>query len=491
MTERLIRVRSLNGTLWMAGAGAAISVANLGIFAVVARLIQPVEFGVVAFAAVCIEFVRIAFLSIVTDAVISRSTTDDTANSTAFWSAMLIGGICTVVCLLVFSPMMERYYADGAGWIFAAITLVLLLEAPRCVHEGLLKRSFQYRAIAWRMALATLAGGVLAIPLAMAGLGAWALVVQRLGRSALQLLISWHVLPWRPAWRYSVVEARTLLRFCAHAGFGRVLSQIGDKVPEAIIGAVMGLEALAYYQVGTRGLDSVSQLVVQPPTGVALSALAQVDPRQYEEQFLRILRLVAIIAVPAYFGASVVAPEFIALLFGPRWSQSAIVMSFLGLTAVPCVTLALIGPLLLAAGKPRLLTLTALVNVGLTGVAVLAASFVSLPAVAMAQLVGSHAGLLIITAMVSKAMGFSRVQLLKGLGPALLAGGLMTITLVGLRDIIDQKSLILQLLLLSGSGVVLYSAFLILFFRAYTLRAWREIAPSLPARFRGVKPPSV
>ena len=487
LTQQWVRKRSLSGTLWLTGAGAAISIANLGIFVVVARLIQPMEFGIVSFAAVFIEFLRLTCLSVFTDAVIRRPEVDDTTNSTTFWTAMLSGGLCLAVCVLIAAPLAERYYASGSGWIFAVLALILPLEASRCVHEGLLKRSFQYREIAWRLTAATLGGGLLAIPLALVGMGAWALVIQRLGVSALQLVISWRVLPWRPAWRFSVAETRTLLRFCSQAGSGRVLLGIGERVPEAIIGAFTGPEALAYYRVGARGLDSISQLAVQPPASVALSALSRVKPEDYEAQFLRILRLVSIIAVPAYFGAGVLAPEFVQLMFGPKWDQSAVVMSCLALAAAPCIMGALIGPLLLAAGHPRLLATTALANICFIGGPVLVASFISLPAVAVAQLLGSHAGLLVTTAMVIRTMGFSGARLFKILKPPFLAAGSMALTLVLSKHIMGQLHPVLTLMVLSGAGAGLYGCLLLMFARDYALIAWRELDPLLPERLRVAK----
>ncbi len=484
MTQEFLRKRSLSGTLWMAGAGAVISLANLVLFAVVARLVQPAAFGAVAFAAVCVEMLRFASLSVVTDAVIRRAEVDDTTNSTAFWTAMLAAAVCVVVCVLVFAPLTEWYHGEGAGWIFAVLALTLLLEAPRCVHEGLLKRLFQYRAIAWRMAAASIGGGLLAILLALLGFGAWALVIQRLATAAFQLVVSWRILPWRPAWRYSLAEAGVLLRFCTGAGGSRVLLLIGDRVPEALIGAFTGSEAVGYYRVGARGLDSISQFVVQPASSVALSALARVDSRQHEEQFLRMVRLVAVIGIPAYFGAGVIAPDFVQLLFGERWGQSAIVMSLLAFSVVPCILLPLIGPLLLAMGQPRLLISVAAVNLSLVGGPVLAASFVSLPAATAAQLLGSYAALFVVVALMSRTLGFSGVRLFKALGPALLAAGVMAVVLVGLKGWLGQQPLVLRLTVLSLSGAGLYAAFLVVFCRDYALTAWREIDPLLPMAFR-------
>ncbi|PSC04265.1 hypothetical protein SLNSH_14845 [Alsobacter soli] len=476
--------QTLKGALWLSGAGVAIAVANFGIFAVIARSIEPAELGLVSFEALCMELVRMALFAAVTDAVISRSDMDEAYVNTAFWVALAAGFAAFLACAALASPVVERIYGHQAGVILAALSIILLLEAPRCVQEGLFKRSFRYQAIAWRLSLATLGSGLLAVPLALAGWGPWALVAQRVAFSALQLLLSWRALGWSPGMQFSPDHAWDLGRYWSGASASRVLSQVGERAPEAVVGFVTGLEALAFYRVGSRALEAVSQLVLQPAAGVALSALARFEARERETQFLRMLRLVLVVAVPAYYGAGQVAPEFVQLLFGPRWAPSAEVMTVLAFAAAPTVVLALLASLVLASGKTRLLSKMSTFAVALISLAVLAGAFFGLTAAVVAQVMGAHAALYLSVRVLAAGLGCSERNIWRVVGPPVLAGLAMVLVLTPLRTFMADTPVLLRFALLCAVGAVSYGACLALATRDYAVGAWKDLDLLLPAGWR-------
>jgi PST family polysaccharide transporter len=270
-----------------------------------------------------------------------------------------------------------------------------------------------------------------------------------------------------------------------------LIGQIGEKLPEAIIGGIAGLEALAFYRVGARGLDSVSQLVVQPAAGVALSALARVDPSEREQQFSRLVRILALVAVPTYLGAGGVAPEFVELLFGAQWSSSAIVMTLLAFTAPSCLLLPLISQQLLAVGMSRQLMLASVINTGLVCAPVLGASFVTLTTSVSAQAFGANVALIAVLSLFCKSMSFSFGGIIKCLAPALSAGALMMLAILVLRPLIEHFPLLERLAMLLCVGACAYVLSLLVLFREYSRLAWTELAPVLPWHIARMKPGSL
>src|SRR5262245_15679419 len=215
---------------------------------VLARLLDPADFGVVAFA-----LAITAYLSRLVDGgmnaalVQRRDANDPRVYSTVFWlangSALVLFAVCWVIA---------PYVADLGGnpditSVFRALAAVFVIASLGAARVALLQHSLSFKKLAVPQVVGGLGKGIISIALAFAGAGVWSLVGGQLAGALIGLIVLWIVSPWRP---HLVVDRRHLRSLLAF-GFGvtavGVVAEGVINVDYLIVGARLGETALGFY----------------------------------------------------------------------------------------------------------------------------------------------------------------------------------------------------------------------------------------------------
>lgn len=359
----------------------ATQVSRLAVSVVLARLLTPQEFGVVA-AAMVIMVVAWQLTDLGTSAVIiQRDVLDGALVSSVFWFNLAFGGALSVLTFLAAQPL-----ADGLGQPQAApairlLAAVSLLGAIGNMHFALLRRTMQFG----RLAMVTIANAVvnsaLGIGLALAGAGIWALVVGTVAGVATSTAAAWWFEPWRPSFVFSLRRLREVARFSIHFFWSNALAVVFDQLDKVIISRLLGGAPLGTYAVAQRTVLSPVQAVSGAVSSVSFSAFArgQDDPEKLRSGASRAAGVVALGLLPAMVGLAVLAEQAVAVVYGPQWEAAVPVIRVLGpvaaVQALACIT----ASVMLAKGRSDWLYRWTLANC-LVGAAAMA--------------VGSHWGLI-------------------------------------------------------------------------------------------------
>jgi len=360
---------------------------NLVVFIVLANLLVPEDFGLVALAAVFVAFAQVVVDQGLGDALIQRREVRPEHIDTAFWTAVGTGLLLTGIGQLVAGPAAALLATPRLEEILRVLSLTFVLSAMTNIQMALLRRQLAFRSLAIRTFLAVAAGGTAGIALALADYGAWALVGQQLVAALVSVATLWWVLPWRPSRRFSGAAFRELYAFGVRVVGSDVLTFLSRNTDNLLIGIVLGIEPLGLYAVGYRILETTQQLLISITRKVTFPALAslQADPGRMLRAFFRLSRAGATVIMPGYVAMALVAPELTVVLFGPRWGESGVVAAILFLSGPVLSIRAFSGPLLYAAGAPgsflRFQLISAMANiVGFViavpfGIAAVAAAF--------------------------------------------------------------------------------------------------------------------
>ncbi len=475
-----------SSSLWiLAGTGANSLVAFI-VFAVLARLLDPHTLGVVAFAAIFIDVGRIIVFGGLPEAVVQRESWDHEVSSTCFTANLSISIVFLLLVSLVLAPVLSFTYSPEIGPVLAVLAASYVIDAVRVIHEAKLRREFQYKLLAARASVANALSGIVGVGMAVAGYGVWALVAQRLVSATITTLLTWRAARWTPTVMISWPILRSLSNFIFHLTPARLLSTFSTKLPEFMIGLVLGTVAIAYYRVGSRGLDALSKVSVQPIQQTALSAFSRLpNPDAIANAYNRLTRATALIVCPLYLGIAVTSPDAIVLLFGHQWAQSAPIMSALALM-VGCITLSnFIQPALTAAGKTgRVLSMTIgtlIANVLTTLVTV----WYGPTAVALGNTARAYLSLPFWFYMLKQGIPVRWQTAVGGILPPLAAAAGMALILLAMRwYLMDGLAPIVRLPICALCGGVIYVALLMLFARKYLRVVGHELVPLLPKRLR-------
>jgi PST family polysaccharide transporter len=324
---------ALHGAAWMGFAMWINQTVGFITFVVLGRLLSPVDFGVVAAASVVVWLFRSLVDQGFGQALVQRADLTAAHIDTAFWTAFGTGSAIALLTVLSAPLVADLYSLPELTGILQALSVVFVFAAFDSTQSALLNREMKFRVQALRNLGASLVSGGVAVGLAIAGAGVWALVAQTLVYEGLLVALLWSLVSWRPRWRFSRVEFKELFDFGIRIASIRVLTNVGAYADNLLIGIVVGAVALGYYVIGFRVMLVVNTLIALALTQVVLSAFSRLqhNPAALNGALYRSTKLAAAISMPIYAGLALVAHPLTVLLFGEKWAPSAPVMQALAL----------------------------------------------------------------------------------------------------------------------------------------------------------------
>ena len=192
-----------------------------------------------------------------------------------------------------------------------ALSVVFPLSALSSVQVHLLVRKMDFRALELRSIAGVVVGAAAAIFVAANGGGAWALVVQQLAFFGVSLLLLWRFSSWRPKFMFSRQSLREMRAFGGNVSGTLLMTQMTQNSDNVLIGRFLGPTQLGLYALGYNVILVPFSRIASPLNLVLYPAFSRVqhDRDRLAALWLRVLRLVGAIAVPAMLVLIVVAPR--------------------------------------------------------------------------------------------------------------------------------------------------------------------------------------
>lgn len=443
---------------------------GLLIFAILARILTDVDFGVVALAIVFVSFAELIVDQGLGDALIQRKVITRSHIDTAFWVAVATAVVLTVAGIVLSGPLAVLVNEPAVGPIIAVLSLNFIITSLSSVQMALLRREMAFRSLAARRIAAIVVGGAAGVIAAIYGLGAWALVVQQLVYGVVSVITLWAVSPWRPRLHASRAEFRELFSFGINIVGSDLLGFLGRNVDNLLIGAFLGAGPLGLYAVGFRLLETTQKVLVNVARKLAFPVFSKLqgEPERMRRAYGRANRVLSAIILPGYVGLAVVAQETVVLLFGARWTDSGPVAATLFLIGPVLTVQAFSGSLLNAAGHPRITFRFRLLStiVHVAGFAIAIALFGNIVAVAAAFVISSYLLLPLNLYLQQRYAGVSAVGHLMDLRWLALATVVMALAMLGVKFLLaDRFDVGVILAAEVVTGLVVYAVTLLLFER--------------------------
>ena len=326
------------------------------VFVILANLLHPADFGLVALAVVFVNFAQVFVDQGMGDAIIQRKELSRSHIDTAFWVAMGTGLVLTLAGVVLAIPVAAVLNQPELQPILQVLSLTFVLSAMRTIQTDLLRRELAFRSLAVRSIVATVAGGIAGVAMAYSGFGPWSLVGQQVASACASVLTLWWVLPWRPGLRFSREHFRSLFSFGINVVGTDVVAFFARNSDNLLVGALLGTRPLGLYAVGYRMLDTTQVLIINISRKMAFPALATVqnDHDRIERAYFKLTRVSNALILPAYACLALVAPELVVVLLGSVWRDSGPVAGVLFLIGPVLALQAFSSALFYAVGKPRI-----------------------------------------------------------------------------------------------------------------------------------------
>jgi O-antigen/teichoic acid export membrane protein len=329
---------------------------SLVVFAVLGHLLPITAFGLVAMAAVIIDFLLMFADQGISRAVVVARDPQPRFISTAFWLSILSGALLFGL-LFVTAPLLANAFDQpGLTNILRALGGTFLLYGVSSVPEAVLQRDLKFQAIATRRVCASLAGGALGVTAAVFGAGAWALVLQSLSAYAIGGIVIWKYSTFRPSFTFDTTEARSIWNFGISVLGIDALSWVSRNGDNLVVGAFLGPRALGIYSVSYKILSIVTELVVGVVSASSLPIFAKVahDAQLTVRALMRATRATATLSAPIFALLAVEAHLVVPLVYGDKWDPAVPIVQIFCIVGLLNAVTSMDRSVLLAAKRQRL-----------------------------------------------------------------------------------------------------------------------------------------
>ena len=338
-TEHLhadLKGRSVRGGMWTVTAQGAQFLMQSAATIVLARLLTPTDFGLVAMVT-AITSLGQAFADLgLSEATIQHLEISDAQVSNLFWINVTIGLLLTSITAGL-APFLAWFYREPP---LRSITLVLsltfILGGLRVQHDALLRRQMRFRSLAIRDVVAFMVAVPSAILLAWHGAGYWAIVALPMILTAIQVVLSWLMVGWVPGRPRRDVSVRSMVSFGGNVAAAYLVFGINSNADNVLVGRYWGAGPLGLYSRAYNLLMLPVHQLSGPGRRVVVPGLSRVqeEPERMARYYLRAVNLVMWITAPLFGFLFVGALPVIVLTLGVRWSAASPVFQILVIAAL-------------------------------------------------------------------------------------------------------------------------------------------------------------
>lgn len=351
-----LKQQAVSGVKWTGISRAFSALLQFGTTAVLAHLLDPSDFGLMAMILVVSGFVRAFADAGISNALIYRQDATDEQLSSLYWLNVIAG---VTMCLIVLAarPLIVAYYREPRISVYLSVVAVqFVISALGQQFKMLVQKELRFRTLSAIEITASGIASVSAMSTAILGWGVWSLVLHSIILASMTSLmcISW-------AARSGKLPGLHFRRADLHGFVGFGLCQMGERsinylsanVDNLIIGRFLGAEALGYYSLAYQ-LISFPRARFNPIiTQVAFPVFSKVqhDNGVLRRAYLRVVSYVATFAFPTLAGMFVVAPLFVQVVYGKAWLPAVAVIRILCIVGAVKAQGNPIGSLLLSKGR--------------------------------------------------------------------------------------------------------------------------------------------
>ena len=426
---------AVRGVTWLSISQAAAQIVRYASMIVLARLLFPQDFGVVATATIVTDLVLQVIDLGFGEALIQRKEVNQGHLSVTFWSGLGLGIIFCILTVAIAPFLADFFRAPLVGPVLAVSSVCFVIAPLRIVHGTLLRRKLDF----FRFSIADIGQGissaVVSMALAFAGFGVWSLVIGNIAGQVVLAVIRWIMSPWRPSLMFSLTSAKELWGFGSNIIGNRIVGSIGDRLDYLIGGRLLSSGALGYYYLGVRTAGMIPNFLYMAVNRVAFPAFSAVqdEGERLRRGFIKSITYVSIAIFPLSFGLAILSPELVKVVFGPKWIPTILPMQLLCIAAAFSTIVVTVGPMLLAKGKPGVVMKLSLLRLMLLIPSLLIGARYGITGLAGA-VAGVNAILWPVQQwFVHRTIGLRARDYLESLGPAALGCAVMSATVVGFR----------------------------------------------------------
>lgn len=328
---------------------------------ILARILVPEAFGVVATVTMIISFANMFTDSGFQKYLVQHEFRDEDEKyknaNIAFWTNLLIAILVWSVIFSFREPLAKLVGNPGLGNVIAIACLQLPMTSFSSIQMALYRRDFDFKVLFTVRLIAVCIPFVVTVPLALFGLGYWALIIGTLAIQLLNAIILTIKSKWKPKFYYNLTILKEMFSFSIWSLIEAISIWLTSWADAFIIGNVLNQYYLGLYKTSTTMVNSLMALITASTTPVLFSTLSRLqhDDYQFNNVFLKFQRMVSIVIFPLGIGVFLYSDLATQILLGNQWSEASGVIGIWALTSSIMIVFGhYCSEVYRAKGRPRL-----------------------------------------------------------------------------------------------------------------------------------------
>ena len=357
--------KTAHAMLWVTLISIITKILGFGTQIVLARLLAPADFGLLAIGLLAINSMGLfRDLGFGATLIYKKDDSKHTAANTAFILLPLVASALFLIAY--FAAAYIALFFDNAAVepIVQVLALTFVISSFGTVPSMLLEKELEFKKKVLPETVPIIGYACVTIWLAINGYGVWSLVYGQILSAILTAGLIWLVSDWRPTFKFDRKIARELFGYGKHIMGASIVIFLIMNLDDAIVGRVLGIEALGFYtlayMISNLPATQITHLVGR--VMFPLYSKLQDDRDALRDAYLKTLKYVSMLSIPAALGIFAIAPDFVSVVLGEKWMPAVPalkVLCFFGLFRSLNATM---GPVFQATGKPRFLFNIAVLN---------------------------------------------------------------------------------------------------------------------------------
>ena len=342
---------------------------------VLANLLAPEEFGLVGAVLVFQAFAALFIDSGFSNALVQKKSPTETDYCTVLYFNLCMS-VAIYAVLWFCAPLIDDLFG-AAGRLIAPARVMFLsfvINATAIVQTNRLTKRMDVKMIAVSNTVGLVASGAVGIWLALAGMGAWAIVWQTIVLAAVKSLLLWCTSHWWPRERFSLASLRSIFKVGAGIMASSFLNILFQNIYSFIIGAYYNLSKLGYYTQADKwskmGVSSLSQVVTA--SFLPILSGCQDNLERFHRMMSKTHKFTAYIVFPSMLLLAAIATPLFHLLFGEKWDEAIPLFQMLVVRGIFVVLTSLYNNHIIALGAARRMVYSEAVKDTLAIVAIIA-----------------------------------------------------------------------------------------------------------------------
>ena len=347
-----------NGIAWSSVGQIGTQILSFGFGIILARLLLPSEFGLLAMVMVFTGLAEIFKDLGFGAAIIQKKEVNNKDLSTSFWLNIVVG-FCLFIIFYASSGLIAKFYDNPIiSDITKVVAINFIISAISATHQSIVIRNLNFKLRATLNIISLFISSLVGILFALYGYGVWALIFSVLVKNISLSIFYWVKISWKPKFLFNNESFENLFKFGSKATFNSFLGYLSKNTDNLIIGKFLGDYSLGLYSrayglmlLPVRNISDGFKTALFP----TLSKI-QNDKKEVKRLYLKSTKLIAFITFPLMFGLSALCEPLILFIYGENWVEMVPVLSLLSLLGALASLMTFNGTIFYSMGEPGIET---------------------------------------------------------------------------------------------------------------------------------------